>query len=54
VAPFGFLLVIVVVAAIIIAEFFINSSFQDLPAGQTGFYFCRCRHGKGFWEEDRE
>ena len=44
---FGFLLVVVVIAAIIIAEFLINSSFQCFSAGKTGFS-SRYRHSKDF------
>lgn len=44
----GFLLVVIVVAAIVIAEFFINSSLQGLSAGKTDFCIWRNRHGKGF------
>jgi hypothetical protein len=47
-ASFGFLLVVIVVAAIVIAEFFINSSFERLTTGKTGFGIRRRRHGKGF------
>ena len=45
---FRFLLVIIVVTAIVIAEFFINSSFQGLSAGKTASDFSSCRHCKGF------
>jgi hypothetical protein len=47
-ASFGFLLVIIIVAAIVITEFFINSSFQGFSAGKTAFGIHRHRHGIDF------
>jgi hypothetical protein len=41
------LLVVIIIAAIIIAELFINSTFQLFAAGETGFGFRKATHSKG-------